>query len=121
MKTNCVLLSVFRLHDTLNGEAVRSFDDYLVDPGSLKAYDLGSEHSFKARLYVPEQEEKEPPWAAYLRNGFSDLDTPPKPLTSVYTTGRVSRCTVLRLAVKLGTDSTKNLSLPSPNILAAVN
>jgi hypothetical protein len=34
------------------------FDDYPADPGSLKAYDLGSEHSFKARLYVPEQEEK---------------------------------------------------------------
>jgi uncharacterized protein (TIGR04141 family) len=57
----------------LDGEKVRSFDDFLVDPGSLKAYDLGGEHSFKAKLYVPEQEEKEPAWVAYLRDGFSDL------------------------------------------------
>lgn len=89
MKTNCVLPSVFRLHDALNGEAVRSFDDYPAYPGSLKAYDLGSEHFFKARLHVPEQEEKEPAWIAYLRDGFSDLRYSPKPLTSVYTTGRV--------------------------------
>jgi uncharacterized protein (TIGR04141 family) len=75
MKTKSVSLTVFRLHDFIDGAQVKSFDDYLADPSLLRAYDLADGHSFHAKLYVSEPEEKEPAWAAYLRNGFPDLPT----------------------------------------------
>ena len=74
MKKDYVLLNAFRLNDKLDGEDIRSFDDFLVaDHGPLKIYDLSKEFPFDARLYVSEKEDKEPPWAGYLRNGFREL------------------------------------------------
>lgn len=74
MKKGNFLLNVFRLHDTIDGVSVRSFEDFLVEKRSpLKTYVLSPAFPFKARLFVSEKETNEPPWAGYLRGGFMDL------------------------------------------------
>ncbi|MCX6562762.1 MAG: TIGR04141 family sporadically distributed protein, partial [Candidatus Aminicenantes bacterium] len=94
MKKNYVMLNAFRLHDTMDGEDIGTFDDFLVDDhGPLKIYDLRPGFPFKARLYVSGKEDKEPPWAEYLRSGFAEL---PKIINIV--TNRA----LLIIAVKFG-------------------
>ncbi|OGP59811.1 MAG: hypothetical protein A2162_01460 [Deltaproteobacteria bacterium RBG_13_52_11b] len=74
MKKKQVLLNAFRLQDSWAGDDVGTFDEFLIaDHGPMRTYDLGHESPFKGRLYISEQEDKEPPWAAYLRSGFAVL------------------------------------------------
>ena len=74
MKKDYVMLNAFRLNDALAGEGPAGYDGYLVpDCGPIETYDLSPRFPFTARLYVSGKTEKEPPWATYLRTGFSDL------------------------------------------------
>ena len=88
-------LTLYRLHDRLDGEPVRKFEDFIDKEKATNAHRLQGRFEFQGRLFVAPPQEGPPAWLAPLKEGFGDLEIPDS----------VNNSAVLILKVKLGSRS----------------
>jgi uncharacterized protein (TIGR04141 family) len=69
-------LTVYKIRRYVNGKRITQFEQALIDPDSLKKYDLRSELSFEGRLFLQESDPRQPTWARFLADEIDGLVIP---------------------------------------------
>jgi uncharacterized protein (TIGR04141 family) len=66
-------LTLYRLHDRVDGQPIRKFEDFIDPEKTTTAHDLKANFDFQARLFVAPPEIGPPAWLEPLKAGFGEL------------------------------------------------
>ena len=67
-------LSIYRIKDAINGDAVTDFNDVVQSPGTLTIYNLPDDAGIEARLFIDKPAESTPTWLGFLEEGFGEIE-----------------------------------------------
>ncbi|PVX26311.1 MAG: hypothetical protein CW691_01820 [Candidatus Bathyarchaeum sp.] len=69
-------LTVYRIHESVDGSQITEFEQALRDPSSLQSFDLIPSIPFQGQFFLQKSDPKKPSWFDFLDDGINDLIVP---------------------------------------------